>query len=84
MPGKREEPFMLYLLYRHFPSYVLIAWVGNLAARDLMHKGAIQFYLKPFAELTIVSQRKPDPGDRCLEFNALFDAILHKQPASCL
>src|SRR5208337_1339175 len=59
---------------------------GNMAARHLTrYEGAVQFHAKPFAKLAVIRQRTPDPRNRCLEFDALLDTVVHvKQPPGCI
>ncbi len=86
VPGEGKEPFGLHLLHHGLPFDVLVARVGNMAARDLArHERAIQFHAKPFAELTVIRQRAPDPRNRRLEFNSLLNSIvaIFRQPPGC-
>src|SRR3984893_10941095 len=85
VPRERKEPLGLHLLHRRFPPYVLVARIGDVAARYLArHKWRIELHPKPFAELTMVRQRTPDAGYRCLEFDTFLYAIAHTQPPGCV
>jgi hypothetical protein len=49
-----------------------------MAARQLPdHKGAVQLCAKPFAELPAIRQRPPDPRNRGLQFDFLFNGVIH-------
>ena len=75
MPSERKEPFGLHFLHDGFPFEVLIAGVGNLAARDLTrYERTLQFHAKPLVELAVVRQGTPDSRTWRLKFNA-FNAV---------
>src|ERR1019366_694911 len=86
MPGEGERPFGLDFLHDRLPSHVLVAGMGNLAARDLTrYEWALQLYTKPLAKLAVICQRPPDPRNRGLQIHALFDPVIHfKQPPGCI
>jgi len=77
-PGEGEEPLGFHGLHDGLPLEMLVAGIGNLAARNLTrYKRTIQLHAKPLAELTIIRQRAPDPRNRRFEFDTLFDAVVH-------
>src|SRR5271157_911080 len=85
-PCEGKEPFGFHFLHDGLPFDVLVARIGNMAPRHLTrYKWAIQFHAKPFAKLAVIRQRTPDPRNRCLEFDALLDTVVHvKQPPGCI
>src|ERR1700733_7245378 len=61
MPGKGKKPFRLHFLYDGLPLEMLVAGIGNLAARHLArYERTIQLHAKPLAKLTVVRQGAPD------------------------
>ena len=84
--GEGKESFGLHFLHEGLPFDVLVARIGNLATRDLTrYEWAIQFHTKPLAKLPVIRQRTSDARNWRLEFNALFNAVVHlKQPPSCI
>src|SRR4029077_9209677 len=85
-PGEGKEALVLHFLHDRLPSDVLIAGIINPARGHLTrYKWAIQLHAKPLAKLAVVSQRTPDPRNRRLELNALFNSVIHiRQPPSCI
>jgi hypothetical protein len=83
-PGEREQALGLHFLHGRLPDHVLIAGMGDAAARDLARlERALELDPKPFAELPVIRQSPPDAGDGGLQFDAFFDAITHRQPPGC-
>src|SRR5713101_4856590 len=76
-PGEGKEPFGFHLLHEGLPFHVLVTGIGHLAPRDLTgHERAVQFHAKPLAEFAVIGERAPDPRNRRLEFDTLFN-LLH-------
>src|SRR5262249_46804710 len=66
------------------PFHVFVAGIGDLALRHPARlEGRVELDAKPLPELAMIRERAPDPCNRCLEFDALFDAIGHVQPPGC-
>src|SRR5262245_19996569 len=84
MPGERKQTLGLHGLNHGLPFHMLIARIGDLAARQPAHlEGRLELDAKPGSELTVVGQRAPYARDRRLEFNPFFDPICHAQPPGC-
>src|SRR5215468_5304757 len=85
-PGEGKQPFGLHFLHDRLPFDMLVAWIGDLATRDLTRdKWAVQFHTKPFAKFTVIRHCTPDPRNRHLEFDSLLDTVIHNtQPPGCI
>src|SRR5262249_5647039 len=76
MPGERKQSFRLHVLHHDLPLEVLVAGIGNVSPRDLSRdEGAVERHAKPLAELAMIRQRAPDPGNWRSELETLLDAI---------
>src|SRR6185437_13251254 len=49
-------------------------------------EGALQLHPKPFAKLPIVGQSRPDPRNRCFQFDTFLNTVSHfyMQPPGCI
>ena len=76
MPGERKQPLRFHLLHCHFHDHMLEAGMGDAAAGDLAGgERRFEAYAEPLAELFVVGQRPPDPGDRSVQFDLFVNTI---------
>src|SRR5580704_928386 len=85
-PCEGEQLLRLHFLDDSLPLEMLIAGISDLAAGDLTrHKGTVQLYAEPLAELTIIGKGAPNPRNRRFEFDPFLDAVGHNmQPLGCI